>query len=84
MRNNVFHSPSSVDHSLLTSLNFHFLSGTIKQILEYVVQGLNDCEHLCFGFHLEEFLTGLSHLAVNDENKELVRACIVVSFSSKC
>jgi len=56
------------------SNNKEIMSGqsTIKQILEYIVQSLNDCEHLSFGFHLEEFLTGLSHLAVNDENKDLI------------
>ena len=42
-------------------------------ILENVTESLNDSRHISFGFHLEEFLTGLSHLAVNDENKDLVR-----------
>ena len=42
-------------------------------LLEYVTTSLKNNEHNVFGFHLEELVTGLSHLAVQDENKDLVR-----------
>ena len=69
----IFTNNNSI-HSLLVYYFFDFFFiGTIKLILEYVTYSLKNAHHVYFGYHLEEFLTGLSHLAVKDENKDLVR-----------